>query len=407
MIHQQYNHTTIQDSQQLQDLKIRHILASVVLTILLTNSLAGQGWSLSVKTQAGRVDNLFGSRLAGDQILTEGQVSLAYYVSDDFRLTGSFNRSEVITNSLYSTGGWQGGLQWRRMASNRYHWYAGLFLDDNRYADTYSYYNHRDLTAYLEWKFIPHPQWFIRLGYDLQAESFREEPQESNTVHRWYTRGMRSFNTGTAIQAGIDLSRQNFWTPPVAPSNGYHFISMPSNEELSANLLIAGTLRLSQSLHPRVGLALQADLQYRLNQDQTGATVPDHLANLFIDHFSWEGNSLNVRLTILLPWQLTVVPSVQHSVRNYVDVPVYLYDFNANTFVLRGESYVISHLNRADTQTSFQIQLQRSWHLPLVVSLDTIGTSLTLGWIENKSNDPLFDYAGGMATLGLHFNLDK
>ena len=407
MKHQEHKQTFMKYCHPFQDANRRLFACLAAMTIVLVSGLAGQSWSLAVNTEFGPVDNLFGSKLVGDQFLTEGHVEFAYYFSDDMRFTGSLYRSEVITENVYSTSWWQGGAQWRNLDSDHHHWYAGLSYSGRRFTETYSYYDHDDIMAYLEWKFSPHPQWFIRLGYDLQAESFREEPQESNTVHRLYVKGMRSFNTGTAMQAGIDLSYQDFWTPPAAPTNGYTFTSMSSTEEFSANQLVVGTFRLSQSLHSRVGLALQTDWQYRLNQDQIGAAVPDHLTNLFIDHFDWEGNSLNAILTILLPWQLTAVPSVRRSVRDYVDIPVYLYDFNTNTFVLEEESYVISHRNRADTQTSFQIQLRRSWHLPLVFSFDTIGTSLTLGWIENKSNDPLFNYAGGMVTLGLHFNLDK
>lgn len=383
----------------------RRFPALLTLGVMLVSTITAQEISLSIDTQGGRVDNLFGSRLAGEQYLSDGRVNLAYYLTEDVRLAGTYYRSEVLTDNLYSYDWWQSGVQWRNLDSGRNQWYAGLYLAGSDYSDVYSYYNHTDITGYLEWKFRPHLQRYARLGYDLRARSFLEEPQASNTVHRWYAITQVSFNTGMSIQVGADMSIQDFWSPPVVMARGRGFAGVPLYEELPANLLLAGNLRVSQSLHSRVGLTFQASVQHRLNRDLSGANVLDGLTSPFIDGFRWDGYEVSGKLTLLLPWQLTLVPSVQYRERYYVDVPVYMYDFDTYTYVMEGEEYVISDLHRTDNYTNVQLQVKRNWHLSFAKALDTFGTSLTMGWSWNRSNDPLFDYAGGIVTLGLHMNV--
>lgn len=389
------------------DTNKRRFPVLLTLAAFLVSSLAAQKISISIDTQGGRVDNLFGSRLVGDQFLTDGRVNLAYYLADDVRLTGSYYRSEVLTDNMYSYDWWQSGVQWRNLDSDRNQWYAGLYVAGNGYSDAYNYYNHSDLTGYLEWKFRPNLQRYARLGYDLRARSFPEEPQASNTVHRWYAVAQGSFNTGTSIQVGSDMSIQDFWAPPVVMARGNGFVGIPLYEELPANLLLAGNLLVSQSLHPWVGLSLQAGIQRRLNRNLTGANILDGLASPFLGGFRWDGYSVSGKLTFLLPWQLTLVPSLQYRERYYVDVPVYLYDFDTNTYLMEGEEYVISGLHRVDDYTNVQLEFKRDWPLRFAKAVDTFGTSLTLGWNRNQSNDPLFDYSGGSVTMGLHLNLDQ
>ncbi|MFC1543484.1 hypothetical protein ACFL4K_02965 [Candidatus Neomarinimicrobiota bacterium] len=375
---------------------------------ILIGTMNAQGISLTINTEAGRVDNLFGSRSAGNQYVTGGGISLAYYINGDLRIVGSYNHSEVVTARMYSSSQMQGSLQWRNLDSDQHLWYAGLTLVASGYANTYSYYDHSDLIGYLEWKYRPDPQRNLRIGYDLRARSFPEEDQASNTVHRWYSLIHRSFNTGTSIQLGANISIQDFRTPPVTRTGGRDsgFSGIPPYEELATNALIAGNIRISQSLHPRAGLAIEVASQRRLNRDLIGATVLDGLTSPFIDEFRWDGYNLSGRLNLLLSEQLTVVPSLRVHKRYFVDVPVYLYDFDTNAYFMEDGDYLMTDYHRKDLLTGIQIQIKRSWKLPFSQSIDSFTTNLTFGWNQSQSNDPLFDYAGRIVTVGILMNYE-
>ncbi|MCK4578424.1 MAG: hypothetical protein KAU50_06520 [Candidatus Marinimicrobia bacterium] len=397
----------MQDRSSIEFKTIRIIPLIILFFATLISNLAGQHWSASVSTQVGHGDNLFESNLVGEQFVTDGRVNLAYYPADNLRVTGAFARSEVLTDGLYSYSWWSGGIQWRKLDNDRHHFYSGLSYTGRRYSDYYSYYDHGDLGAYFEWKYSPLAQRSLKLGYDLQARSFPEEAQASNTVHRGYALLTQSFNSGTALRLGGNLSYQDFWSPPLMAGRGRGFVGIPLYEELPSNIMIDGSFRVSQSLHSRVGLALQTDWQRRLNRDASGANYLDGLDNPFVDRFRWDGYGGSAQLTVILPWQITAATSADYRIRDYIDVPVYLYDFGLNEYVLDEDSYVISHQRRRERRFDYQIRLSRSWYLPISNKFDTLGSSLTFGWNRNRSNDPLYDSSGGFITVGLQINMDK
>lgn len=387
---------------------LRRTFPALAIASFLISSLAGQGISLSVDTQAGQVANLFGSRLVGDQSMAYGNAYMAFHLQEDLRITGSFAHTAVMTNQNYSSGKWQAGLQWRKIDHPRHQFYAGFSLSAFNYAPVYDYYDHSLMSGYVEWKHTPHRQWYVKLGYDLSGRSFIDEPQASNTVHRLYALGLASFNTGTALKTELDFSVQDFWKPDLqATGGGQWYTAVPLYEELPTNLLISGSLRLSQSLHSKIGLAGKASYQGRLNRDPKGANVLDGLVSPFIDRFRWEGQTLESQLTIIFPLEVTLVPSVWFQTRYYVDVPVYRFDFETNTYFVENEEYVLTDLHRSDRQTIYQLKIRKAWHLPFDNILDTAHTNLVLGWVDNQSNDPLFQYAGRFITLGLQFNYQQ
>jgi hypothetical protein len=374
-----------------------------ILTLIIATPIHGQNFSVSLNTYTGQSDNLFDSKLIESQSYINGTLSVGYLLSDYVRAYSLIHRSEVLSNPDFSMGNIVAGIQFRNLDIERRQWYGGLSIKSNYYSPEYDYYQSITFTGYGNFKYYFTPQSFVKLGYDFNAQSFSEVQQASNTEHVLYTVFNRSFDTGTGLKLTGRIGAQDFWKPPVYVSRGRYNIVQSSYEELLTNYLAGAELRFSQALHPKLGITLLGKWQYRLNRDTDIFTVLDGLTNPFVDYYRWDGSSLYAKMTTQLPAGITLRLSTGFGIRDYLDVPIYEYDFDENIYVVdENEEYVISSINRKDEQINYQMQFSKNWYLKKFSGLDMIETTLAVGWKNNQSNDPLYDYAGSMVSLGLN-----
>ena len=367
------------------------------------SSTSAQDITVSMNTYVGQSDNLFESKLVENQSHMNGSISVGYLLSDDVRAWGTAYRSEVLSNSNYSMGNLEGGIQFRNLEMEHQQWYGGLSFKTNYYSPDYDYYESSSFAGYGNFKYYFNPQASIKLGYDINAKSFIEVEQASNTEHVLYTVYNQSFNTGTGLKLTTRIGAQDFWKPPVVVSRGRFNVVQSSYDELLTNYLAGAELRVSQALRSNLGFMLLGKYQYRLNRDTDIFTVLDGLTNPFIDYYRWDGASLFSKITARLPLKMTIQLSAGYEIKNYLDVPIYEYDFEEEIYVVdENDEYVINSIDREDEQINYQLQLSKNWYLKRFFGLDMIGTTLTVGWKENQSNDPLYDYAGSMVSLGIN-----
>ena len=374
-----------------------------ILTLIITTPVHGQDITLSLNTYAGQSDNLFDSKLVESQSYLNGSFTVGYQFSEYARVYGTVYRSEILTNSDYSMGNFDMGIQFRNLDMENQQWYGGLSLETNSYSPDYDYYESTSFAGYGNFKYYFNPQTSIQLGYDFNGKSFIEVEQASNTEHVLYTVYNQSFNTGTGLKLTARIGVQDFWKPPEVVSRGRFNVVQSSYDELLTNYLAGTELRISQALHPKLGLTLSGKYQYRLNRDTDIFTVLDGLTNPFIDYYRWDEASLYAKMTTRLPGETTLRLSTGYGLKNYLDVPIYEYDFDEQIYVVdENDEYVINSIDRKDEQINYQLQLSKNWYLKRFSGLDMIGTTLTVGWKENQSNDPLYDYTGSMVSLGIN-----
>ncbi len=363
----------------------------------------GQNVSLSVNTHFGQADNLFNSRLLQDQSVFEGSLSIAGQLSDYARVYGTFYRTDVLSSPDYSTRNLELGMQFRNIDQDINQWFAGIIVSSRYYSPTFDYYESSDLKAYVNWKYRYHFQGFIKIGYDLIGRSFSEVQTSSHTRHNVYASLNRSFNTGTSITLGSRLAVQDFWAYPVTSTQGrYRVVAI--YDDLPSNYLTNITAQIGQSLGSHFGLTLRGTWQYRLNRNGTDFNVLDGYTNPFIDEFRWDGYTARAKLTYRARPGMTVSASLYAENRAYVDVPVYAYDFDLNTYIEVDDHYVILDEHRQDLTTGYRLEINKQWVWSRFPQLEGLVTMLTIEGRASESNDPLYQFSGNAVTIGIGLN---
>ncbi|MFH1850754.1 MAG: hypothetical protein ABIA75_00255 [Candidatus Neomarinimicrobiota bacterium] len=366
--------------------------------IVLATLLSGQNLTFNVSGNIGRADNIFNSPLAGEQTIFVGEATAAIIPTDDIRLIGTITRSEVLTDADLSTSALDLGLQYRNLDFSKWQLYAGLSLDASFYAPVYADYDSWQVGGYLTGKYFFKQQMVATAGYELENRYYPAVDQASNVVHNFSGTLNRSFKTGTSVNLQAWTAIQDFLPPPI-DYQGRYAATIPEYEELPTNYLSGAGLRLTHSLHPRLGLVIQTAGQYRLNRAETDPTVPDPVVSPFVDIFRWDGWSGSARLNYRpgVYWQISA--GISHEQRAYLELPIYEFDFAAGEYILIGDEYVISGYDRQDQKTYVDLVISREWNLP---GLPIFGTTMTIEQGKNQSNDPLYDYSGNSLSLGLY-----
>jgi len=383
-----------------KSLKILQRLFPAIFVFLTT--VSGQEISVEMNSYVGQIDHIFDSYFGVDQSYLSGSFSLAYQPSLNTRLYGSINRTEVLTNQDYSTGSIEAGFQYRYLELKNQQLFAGLIFSNAAYAPAYDYYEFSEISAYGDWKYFYHPRGSLALGYNFQGRTYSEMPQGSNAEHNLYVSTNYSLNTGTSFKLRGWYAIQDFQAPPTVYTQGRHGVITPTYEELNTNYLTGLNLRVSQSINKYMGLVITGSRQYRINRAPSDFIILDQSTSPFIDRFRWDGNSGSGRINLRLPGGFNISGGALIERRNYLDVPIYEFDFDAGDYVQIDDEYIISDYNRTDIYTYYDIRLYRDWKLPFFTKSPLIGTSLTIGSKQNESNDPLYDYAGNTISFGIH-----
>jgi len=381
-------------------LRFTHHLIPAVFVII--TSTSGQEISVDMNSYVGQIDHIFDSYLGVDQSYLSGSFSLAYQPSLNTRLYGSIQRTEVLTNQDYSTGSMEAGFQYRYLELKNQQLFAGLVFSNAVYTPTYDYYEFSEISAYADWKYFYLPQGSLKMGYNLQSRTYNEMPQGSNTEHSLYVSTNYSFNTGTSFKLHGWYAIQDFQAPPATYTQGRHGVIIPTYEELNTNSLTGLNLRVSQSVNKYMGLVFSGSSQYRINRTPSDFIILDQSTSPFIDRFRWDSNSGSGKINLRLPGSITISGGAYFEQRNYVDVPIFEFDFELGDYVQVDDEYIIVDYNRSDNYSYYNLQLYRDWKMPFFHGFPLIGTSLTLGYKQNESNDPLYDYAGNTISFGIH-----
>ena len=281
--------------------------------------------------------------------------------------------------------------------------FAGLHAYLNRYQDQYSYYNSSGYGLYLKWKYYFKTSQVIIAGYDLNLKKFDEVAEASNSEHEVYATYNHSFRTKTALNLRSSLAVQDFWSQSQLSGRGRN-IRVIEVSDIPSNTLLATELRLSQSLGSKLGLTLWLSTQTLLNEEADLFNLQDGLDNPFTDRFRWEGPASSLRTLYRLNSNNSFKFTHSYRLKSYLDVPVYLFDFQVMNYTLVDEEFVNLGFDRKDTRNSLQLQWTKNWMLTRYPGLSDLELVLGAGWVNNQSNDPLYDYTSMNYSIGINFN---
>lgn len=146
------------------------------------------------------------------------------------------------------------------------------------------------------------------------------------------------------------------------------------------------SLRLAQSVTPKTGIAAEISQKQFLKGEgrylsyQDGGYEDEDI--LFDDPYNYSGKNWSVELTQILPLAIRLKLGWDSEHKQYV-YPAF--DFDGNP---------VDDANRNDRMQSVWMQMTRSF--------SSINSELFFSFrtIQNESNDPYFDYEGGVTSLG-------
>jgi hypothetical protein len=102
------------------------------------------------------------------------------------------------------------------------------------------------------------------------------------------------------------------------------------------------------------------------------------------DRFSWEGYELGTQLTAVMPWMINLKIGYTHADKMFPGI---------ESFNLDGKPLGIV---REDRRGRFDVSLEKNFA--------QISIFLSYAFVDNRSNDPFFDWNGHFFSLGFSWN---
>jgi hypothetical protein len=259
---------------------------------------------------------------------------------------------------------------------------AGLTCNLRRNRESYAFYNHQQVSAYVNLKHYLAERSLGRFSYSFRYLSFGELSDFNYVEHYGFAQLTQSFTTKTTLILEADLGAKIYTSANLEETasmsrgrgNGGRTVTAAKPKVTQ----FTGIARLGQGLVGGTGLSLTAQYQINLQKEsrylssEYGVISDDEL---FDDHYGYEGPQVNVMLTQLLPAGMVMKISGGVQEKNYSERPAYDLAGNqiANT--------------RADKRRAFSAQLEKTFK--------SLGFSIGLAYdyIRNESNDFFYDYA--------------
>ena len=231
------------------------------------------------------------------------------------------------------------------------------------------------LKAEAEWgtKFFLHP--------------FLPEPVEPLTEPVAALAAPRGPGAGTASGSGSGSGSGGGWGGRQY-EGGYGFIPRYSSEGGGAGIGHVGLSFLAaQGLGDVVGLSVSALKQWTVSGENPFLSIEEFylVQNPSADAFSWQGHQLNARVTLNLPWEVELKSGYTYSDRNFPGV---------ESLGLDGAP--LGEV-RSDIRRLFETRLEKDFRRLTVF--------LAYAWVDNDSNDPLFDWKSHSIMGGFEWNL--
>ena len=390
-----------------------YILFTALSAGLFVTPAGGQGMEWYFESSVFQNDHYLGSSIPDDQQSLGIQTGIATFPTDQVRLTLDLSGQQVYTNTDYSQYNLWTALDWRSIAtdySTRWRSFSGIGLGMHQYADEFSYNNYYNLQTYFRTKYDVSKVSFFELRYFLELKAFTELPEASNWQHWFDLKVHQSFPTNTAVTVHLGGGVQDFISlsslNPIQ-SNGRRSerVSL-STGDLPTNTLGYIGFRASQSISARLGIYYDYKYQKRLDDNAVGAVlVLEDETSPIIDDFFWAGVQQTVGANIHLPKLTKLSVTGGFSDQDYMNVPVYAFDFETGDFQtdVNGDKIMIENARNSQA-TFFQTTLTKTIQPGRNQDLGSLDIWLQGRYEILDGNDPLYQYSGQQWVTGVTFN---
>jgi hypothetical protein len=220
-------------------------------------------------------------------------------------------------------------------------------------------------------------------GYKYFLHPFLPEPLEPTVETALLSAGGPGSGNGSMASSGMGggWGGQRY-------EGGYGFVPRYSSEGGGAGIgNVSLSLLAAQGLGDAVGLSASFLRQWIVTGENPFVSIEEfyYVQNPTADAFSWEGYQVNGRVTLELPWSLSLKTGYTYSDRSFPGV---------ESLDVEG---IPLGITRTDRQNLVEARLQKDFRRLTVF--------LSYSYIHNTSTDPLFVWRSPFFTAGIEWRL--
>lgn len=386
-----------------------------IISLLLLFGLSYTGLqadSLSLSFFQNSTDNLFQNVYAQNDMISNFSFSLDKDFSG-ISLYTQGNLYYLVENPQLTYYAHDLGLDYVHPINEKTAWYFALTGRRTFYRTDYSDFNYSSLNFFTAMKSYLSQTSILKLDYTLEYKNYAYSHFNflSNALHLSIDKFLQS---KTTLKAEFNIGYKYFLDPYLAESTEFTNdptqqgaayyrgkgkgqgagqvqdtpLFIPTSESGGqgiANFSLGGLI--AQGLGDYIGINLSGLRQWPLSGENPFTYIDEFymVENPTYDRFSWEGYQINSEVSILLPWNMQAKVGYNIAVKQFPGI---------ESLDLEGNP---TESLRRDDRKMFEARLEKYFR--------RFSVYLTYRYIDNKSNDPLFDWQGNYLAAGIEWNL--
>jgi len=375
-------------------------MTGLLMALLFIQSVSAQ-LSTNIKVSSYVDDNLFRSPEPVSDVLSSVGVTLSYRPQDSgmkFYYDGSFFMYNDLSERNFSLQavGLNSFSAFGKNKQHGFYWGSDLTMRFNRLE--YDYYDYTQLYAYANLNFDLNFM-FLKSGYNFRYRGYSNLPDLSNYRHYVFVQLNKSFVTRTTLILEADLGHKSFagqdlYSNTSGGRGRGMWLQTPTtvSSEIPSMTHAVLLARVSQSLHPKVGVFVQYRKQISLTDQTDYQNYEGYFQDeeLFDDPFSYESDAVTTQLTWVLPWAMTIKLGGGTISKSYISEQAYT---SAEDTVGLGGL-------RVDDANNFFVSLKKTFYLKKHW-LNALSVDVHYNYIRNESNSYWYDYKNGVLGAGI------
>jgi hypothetical protein len=349
-------------------------------------------------------DNLFQNRLSeADQVS-----NLSFSLDKDFSSFSLFaggDYSYLFENSYVTYYSLEMGMDYLFALGNKTALYVSLSGSGTFYKEEYRDFNYLDVNGFTALKSYLSQTSILKSNYAFVYRKYKASLFDYWS-HALFLSVDKYFQSRTTLKGELNWGYKYFVHPyqedviEVEPEmRGFQRkmgkekhsgvpASPPQLEELQGEGIQMASLSMlvAQGLGNKVGLNMTVLRQWVISGQNPFDSVNEFylVENPSYDRFSWDGHEFGSQLAVLVPWTVNLKIGYTYSNKRFPGI----------------ESYNLEEeplgITRRDRRRRIDVSVEKNF--------TSISVFLHYAFVDNRSNDPFFDWTGHFVSLGFAWN---
>jgi hypothetical protein len=384
--------------------KVRKNAFILFFVLLFTPSLIADTFSLSFYQNA--TNNLFQNRFAeSDQLSTVG--IYADKNISNFSLFTEGNYSYLFENPHLACYAQDVGIDYLHAFNEKSALYLSLGGRGAFYRSDYSDFNYLSANFFAAFKTYISQTSILKSNYTFTYKNYKSSVFDFAS-HSLMVSLDKYFQTRTTLKGEISWGHKNFLHPYLSEEvvvvetnsssgrgrgqhnpygGGQHQFIIRTQTEAQGIQVFSLSGLIAQGLGSRVGLQLTGTKQWSLSGENPFTYIEEFYAveNPSYDRFSWAGFRIGTQVTVLIPWNIQLKLGYTMDRKEFPGI---------ESLSLEGDALGIL---RKDERRQVEVRTEKNF--------STFSVFVSYFYVDNKSNDPFFDWNGHFFSAGVEWNI--